>query len=99
MHQFIGELITSGNTSKDQPDVLNAAWGVSGAAAASLGFKAASLEPLQPPPPALDKTEAEAGRHTQPRATQRKGEARDRREGQRSYNGLFRVFSVKGYCH
>ncbi|XP_035020095.2 oocyte zinc finger protein XlCOF6 [Hippoglossus stenolepis] len=83
MHQFIGELITSGNTSKDQPDVLNAAWGMSGggaAAGASLGFKAASLEPLQHPPPALDKTDAEAGRHTQPQSTQRKGEARDRRE-------------------
>ncbi|XP_060937325.1 zinc finger protein 586 [Limanda limanda] len=73
MHQFIGELITSGNTSKDQPDVLNAAWGMSGGAGASLGFKAASLEPLQHPPP-------EAGRHTQPRSPPRKGEARDRSE-------------------
>nr|XP_019948255.1 PREDICTED: zinc finger protein 251-like isoform X2 [Paralichthys olivaceus] len=81
MHQFIGELITSGNTSKDQPDVLNAAWGMSvGGGGATLGFKAASLEPLQHPPPAQDKTGAEAGRHTQSGSTQRKGEARDRRE-------------------
>ncbi|GAA6226919.1 zinc finger protein 436-like [Lates japonicus] len=84
MHQFIGDLLTSGNSSKDQPDGLNAAWGMAhvggGGAAAALGFKGASLEPLQPPPPTQDKTEAEPGRHIQPRATQRKGESRGRRE-------------------
>ncbi|XP_070767984.1 zinc finger protein 497 [Enoplosus armatus] len=81
MHQFIGDLITSGNTSKDPPDVLNAAWGVAAAAAAAagggeaLGFKGASLGPLQQRRPAQDKSEAEPGRQLQ-----RKGEARDRRE-------------------
>lgn len=80
MHQFIGDLITSGNTSKDQPDVLNAAWGVAAAAAGSgggggggeaLGSKGASLGPPQPRP-AQDKPEAEPGR-------QRKAEGRDKR--------------------
>ncbi|XP_035483162.2 zinc finger protein 835 [Scophthalmus maximus] len=93
MNQFIGELITSGNSSKDQPDVLNATWGMAAAAAAAggggggggggsaaLGFKVASLDPLQHPPPAKDKREAGPGRHAQPGATQRRGEARDRRE-------------------
>ncbi len=88
MHQFIGDLITSGNTSKDQPDVLNAAWGVPAAAAAAaggggeaLGFKGASLELLRQRRPAQDKSEAEPGRGTQPGASQRKGDARDRRGG------------------
>ncbi|XP_076594014.1 uncharacterized protein LOC143325032 [Chaetodon auriga] len=80
MHQFIGDFITSGSTSKDQPDVLNAAWGVAAAAAAAageaLGFKGASLEPLPQPGPAQDKSEAEPGREIQPGASQRKGEAR-----------------------
>uniref|UniRef100_A0A3P8TRU4 Si:ch211-79k12.2 n=2 Tax=Amphiprion percula TaxID=161767 RepID=A0A3P8TRU4_AMPPE len=80
MHQFIGDLITSGNSSKNQPDVLNpAAWGVAAAAAGSLGFKAAPLEPLQPLRPSQDKTEPR--RQIQPGPSQRKGEARDRREG------------------
>lgn len=78
MHQFIGDLITSGNTSKDQPDVLNAAWGVPGGDEA-LGFKGASLEALQQPRPSQDKSEAQPGRQIQPGASQRKGEAR--REG------------------
>ncbi|KAK2844378.1 hypothetical protein Q5P01_011037 [Channa striata] len=76
MHQFIGELITSGNTLKDQPDVINAGWGV----AAAPGYKGASLEPLQQPPPEQDKREAETRRHIQPGAGRRKGETRDRRE-------------------
>ncbi|XP_071326741.1 zinc finger and SCAN domain-containing protein 22 isoform X2 [Trachinotus anak] len=80
MHQYIGDLITSGNTSKDQPDLLNAAWGVTGGDTAALGFKGASLEPLPHPPLAQDKTEAEPGRHIQHGATQSKGEARHRRE-------------------
>ncbi|XP_032374220.1 oocyte zinc finger protein XlCOF6 [Etheostoma spectabile] len=71
MHQFIGDLITSGNALKDQPDVLNAAWGVAGGGEV-LRFKGGSLEPR----PARDKTEAEAGRRVQPGAPQRKGEAR-----------------------
>nr|XP_046254868.1 zinc finger protein 2 homolog isoform X3 [Scatophagus argus] len=79
MHQFIGDLITSANTSKDQPDLLNAAWGVAGDGEA-LGFKVSSLEPLRQPRPAQGKSEAEPGRQIQPGASQRKGEARDRRD-------------------
>lgn len=79
MHQFIGDLITSGNTSKDQPDVVNPAWGVAGAE--TVRFKGASHEPFQITRPAQDKTEAEMGRRVQPGAAQRKGEARDSREG------------------
>ncbi|XP_029359249.1 zinc finger protein 551 [Echeneis naucrates] len=78
MHQYIGDLITSGITSKDQPDVLNAAWGLAAGDPAALGFKAAALEPLPHPTPAQDK--AEAALHVPPRATQSKGEARHRRE-------------------
>lgn len=96
MHQFIGDLIASGNTSKDQPDVLNAAWGLAAVAAAAggggvgggseaLGFKGASLGPPQQPRPAQDKPEAEI----RPGASsQRKGEARDGR-GQRSKQIIF----------
>ncbi|XP_051262501.1 zinc finger protein ZFP2 [Dicentrarchus labrax] len=81
MHQFI-DLITSGNASKDQPDVLNAAWGVAaaGGGGEALGFKGASLEPLQQPRPTRDKSETEPGRQIQPGAPQRKRETRDRRE-------------------
>lgn len=76
VHQFIGDLITSGNASKDQPDVLNAVWGVAGGDDA-LGFKGPSVEPLQQPRPARGKSDTEPGRQNQ-----RKEEARDRREGQ-----------------
>ncbi|KAM9310618.1 uncharacterized protein KZ484_026469 [Pholidichthys leucotaenia] len=86
MHQFIGDLLTSGNPSKNQPDVLNSAWGmpVSGsstATAALLGFKATSLEPLHPLRPVQDKTQSEAGRRIQPGPSQRKGVDTNRREG------------------
>lgn len=85
MHQFIGDLLTSGITSKDQPDVLNATWGGSGGGGGgggeALGFKGASLESLQQPRPAQVESEAEPGRRMQPGASQRKGESRDRREG------------------
>ncbi|XP_029307278.1 zinc finger protein 2 homolog [Cottoperca gobio] len=82
MHQFIGDLFTSGNAVKDQPDVLNAAWGVAAAGGVeALRFKAASLEPVQQPRPARDRSEAEPGRQIQPGASQKKAEAvRDRRE-------------------
>lgn len=80
MHQFIGDLMTSGNISKGQPDVLNTAWGVVGGEEA-LGFKGVSLEPVQQPRPAQGKSGAEQGRQIQPGASQRKGEARERREG------------------
>uniref|UniRef100_A0A3P9ICR9 Si:ch211-79k12.2 n=1 Tax=Oryzias latipes TaxID=8090 RepID=A0A3P9ICR9_ORYLA len=44
MHQFIGDLLSSGAPPKGQTDARSAAWG-----AAALGLKqAASLEPLQP---------------------------------------------------
>lgn len=71
MHQFIGDLITSANASKDQPDVLNPPWSVAGEA---LVFKGASLQSR----PVQDKAATESGR--QPGTSQRKGEARDRGE-------------------
>ncbi|KAG7242201.1 hypothetical protein INR49_024247 [Caranx melampygus] len=85
MHQYIGDLITSGNASKDPPDVLNATWGMAGgdtaaAAAAALGFKGVSLERLPHPPLAQGKTDAQEGRHIQPGSAQSKGESRHRRE-------------------
>lgn len=44
MHQFIGDLLSSGAPPKGQMDARSAAWG-----AAALGLKqAASVEPLQP---------------------------------------------------
>ncbi|XP_030604873.1 zinc finger protein 835 isoform X1 [Archocentrus centrarchus] len=74
MHQFLGDLITSGIPSKNPPDVLNAAWGVAagvggssggnGAADAALGFKATSLEPLRP---AQEKTGAGSSQRTRDR--------------------------------
>lgn len=83
MHQFIGDLLTSGNASKEQPDVLGAVWGVP-AADDALAFKGASLELLQPPiRPVRDKSDTEALRRNQSAALQRKEEARDKREGQR----------------
>lgn len=95
MHQFLGDLITSGNPSKNTPDVLNAAWGVagvgggggsggSGVADAALGFKATSLEPLRP---VQEKTAAGS--------SQRNRESRDRREGRSSVNTDFTQCSCK----
>lgn len=75
VHQFIGELITSGNASKET-DVLNAVWGVAGGDDA-LAFKGPSVEPLQQPRPVRGKPDTEPGRQNP-----RKEEARDRREGQ-----------------
>lgn len=77
MHQFLGDLITSGNSSKNPPDVLNAAWGVAGGGAAdgALAFKATSLEPLRPVQEKMG-----AG------ASQRARETRDRREGMSRVN-------------
>ncbi|XP_067365883.1 oocyte zinc finger protein XlCOF22 isoform X2 [Channa argus] len=80
MHQFIGDLITSGNTLKDQPDVINTAWGVAGSGGAALGYKGASFEPLQQPPPEQDTRESEARGNIQPGSAHRKGETKDRRE-------------------
>lgn len=87
VHQFIGDLITSGNALQDQPDVLNAAWGVAAGGVGgveALRFKGASLEPLQQLRPVRDKSEAEPGRRIQPGTAHRKGQARDKRPGQRS---------------
>ncbi|XP_072250579.1 uncharacterized protein [Leuresthes tenuis] len=75
MHQFIGDLLSSGNPSKNQPDALNAAWG---GAAASLGLKTTTLEHLQPPRPAQNKGGTSLGRQGHPGASQRRGEAKDR---------------------
>jgi len=76
VHQFIGDLITSGNALQDQPDVLNAAWGVAGGGVEALRFKGASFEPLQQLRPGRDKSEAEPGRQIQPGPSQRKGDKR-----------------------
>ncbi|XP_071378023.1 zinc finger protein 436-like [Centroberyx affinis] len=84
MHQFIGDLITSGNASsqllKEQPDVLHVAWGVAGGDA--LGLKGAPLEPLPQPRPALDKPDPGQGRQI----LERRGEVRDRREGENMHH-------------
>ncbi|XP_047454714.1 zinc finger protein ZFP2 [Mugil cephalus] len=89
MHQFIGDLITSGNNSKNQQDAVKSAWGVAaggGGVAATLGYKPASLETLQVPRPAQGKAGvgagagADPGRHIQSGASQRKAAGRDRRE-------------------
>ncbi|XP_068179388.1 zinc finger protein 79 isoform X2 [Antennarius striatus] len=77
MHQLIGDLITSGNTGKDQPDMLTAAWGVA-AANEVLGFKGASLELLEQPISTQDKPEA--SQEIQPGTSHRKAESRDRRD-------------------
>lgn len=78
MHQFIGDFITSGNTTKVQPDVLNTEWSPSGGGEA-LGFKGASVEPLRRQ--AQNKPQVEPSQQIQPGASQKKGEARDRRGG------------------
>ncbi|XP_034552818.1 zinc finger protein 227 [Notolabrus celidotus] len=90
MHQFIGDLITSGSSTKNQPNGLNAAWGVvgdgadggggGGGSGESVGFRGASLgPPLQPQPP-QEKPEAEPGKQIQIGATQRKEETRPARK-------------------
>lgn len=86
IHQFIGDLLTSGHghPPKNQPDVLNAAWGVAAAAGAALGLKASSLEPMQLPRPPQDNRLAAQGKHSQPGASQRRGEAIERGEGRSS---------------
>lgn len=78
MHQFIGDFITSGNTTKVQPDVLNTEWSPPGGGEA-LGFKGASVEPLRQQ--AQNEPQVEASQQIQPGASQKKGEARDRRGG------------------
>ncbi|KAM9852143.1 uncharacterized protein ACBR49_005259 [Aulostomus maculatus] len=45
MHQFIGDLITSGNASKDQPDVVNAVWAAVGGEV-SFGARAVQEKPV-----------------------------------------------------
>ena len=75
MHQFIGDLISSGNGSKAQPDVVNTVWGVAGGGEAP-GFKSV-------PGAGLDKPEAEPSRQTRPGASPRKAGGRGRREGQK----------------
>nr|XP_015804449.2 zinc finger protein 252 [Nothobranchius furzeri] len=68
MHQFIGELLTSGNLSKNQP---NSPWGV----APGLGLKSPSLQPLQTLGSVQDKRHE--NRPVQPGTSQR----REDREG------------------
>lgn len=95
MHQYIGDLLTSGNASKDQPDVLSAVWGVP-AGDDALGFKGATLELLQPPirPVIRDKPEAEPLRRNQSGGLQRKEETRDKREGQSPQGSRLCLFSI-----
>lgn len=82
MHQYIGDLLTSGNAAKEQPDVFSAVWGVA-ATDDPLGFKGPTLELLQPPirPVIRDRPETELLRR-ESGGLQRKEEARDKREGQ-----------------
>ncbi|XP_047216555.1 zinc finger protein interacting with ribonucleoprotein K isoform X1 [Girardinichthys multiradiatus] len=82
MHQYISDLLTSGNQSKNTPDVTNAAWGTTTAAAGvPLGLKASSLQPLQGLEPVQERREAAPGRLIHPGASHRRAEARDRAEG------------------
>ncbi|XP_041649158.1 zinc finger protein 625 isoform X2 [Cheilinus undulatus] len=69
MHHFISDLATSGNSTKNQPDVLNVAWGVVGDGAdggsEAVGFRSSlGLQPAQ------SKPEAEAGREIQTTTSQ-----------------------------
>ncbi|KAM4633621.1 uncharacterized protein ACJ7VT_019825 [Polymixia lowei] len=72
MQQFIGDLITSGNTScqtvKDPQDVLHVAWGLAGGE--TMGLKG----------PALDKRDPGPHRQILSGAAERRGEFRDRIE-------------------
>ena len=70
------------------------AWGVAGAEA--VGMKGASHEPFQLARPAQDKTEADPGRQVQPGAAQRKGEARDGREG-RGFKYRYFIYIITYY--
>ncbi|XP_029929235.1 oocyte zinc finger protein XlCOF8.4 isoform X2 [Myripristis murdjan] len=82
MHQFIGDLITSGNSSgqslKEQTDVLHVAWGVAGGDA--LGLRGVQLEPLTQTRPAQDKPDPCHERRLLSGAAERRGEVRDRQE-------------------
>ncbi|MEQ2160438.1 hypothetical protein GOODEAATRI_033730 [Goodea atripinnis] len=89
MHQYISDLLTSGNQSKNTPDVTNAAWGTTTAAGVPLGLKASSLQPLQGLEPVQERTEAAPGRPIHPGASHRRAEARDRAEGGIEYGRLF----------
>ncbi|KAM3873405.1 uncharacterized protein ACN63O_002434 [Diretmus argenteus] len=80
MHQFIGDLMTSGNASgqslKEQQDALHSAWGLAGGDA--LGLRVAPLEPLAQPRPPQDRPGPHP--HVPSGAAERRGEIRDRRE-------------------
>ncbi|KAM4568280.1 uncharacterized protein V3H82_012490 [Fundulus diaphanus] len=79
MHQYISDLLTSGNQSKNAPDVRGAAWGATAVAAGvPLGLKAPSLQPLQP---VQERREAAPGRPLHAGASHRRTEARDRAQG------------------
>lgn len=84
-NQFTGDFMTSGNATKLQPDVLNVAWGLSGSAEA-MGCKSVSLEHLQPPRHGQNQPQREPGKRIRPGASQSKGEARDRREGEQKHS-------------
>lgn len=82
-NQFTGDFMTSGNTTKLHPDVLNVAWGLPGSAEV-MGCKSVSLEHLQPPRHGQNQPQREPGKRIRPGASQSKGEARDRREGEKN---------------
>lgn len=83
MHQFIGDLITSGHSSsssmKTQSGGLNAAWGVGGDGAEAVRFRGTSLIPL--PTQTREKPESEPGKQMQTGVAQRRGETRPVRKG------------------
>ena len=74
MQQFIGDLITSGNSSsqslKEQHDVLHVSWGLAGGE--YLGLKG----------PAQDKSELDQNRLMLSGAPERRAEFRDRKEAE-----------------
>ncbi|XP_038141360.1 zinc finger protein 79 [Cyprinodon tularosa] len=80
MHQYISELLASGNQSKNAPDVRNAAWGTA-AASVPLGVKASSMQPLQALQQVQERREAAPGRAINAGSSNRRAEARDGAEG------------------
>ncbi|CAJ1061591.1 zinc finger protein 227 [Xyrichtys novacula] len=82
MHQFIGDLMTSGSSSKNQPDVLSAAWGVvrdsphGRSSGEAVGFRDTSLGPLLQTQTTQEKPQAESQKRIQTEASQRKEETR-----------------------
>lgn len=96
VNQFTGDFVTSGNTTKHQPNVLNVAWGLPGSAQV-MGCKSVSLEHLQQPRHGQNQPQREPGKRIRAGASQSKGEARDRREGKDKPNAF--LSSLDKYWH